>query len=203
MRTRVFLPLSAALLLAACATNAIRLDRAATMTEAGRKAGDATLAFADRALAANRDALIDIVAFDPVCEIPVPRIRNGPQKKGASPLCGPSATVPFPFARQTRNDLAVTAAVVDGITAYLDAVDEVLEKDDIDIVGSFANAQGDLQALQTIFGNDKPLLSADQSAAITSALTLLQEIASEAAKVDDLRLLEAQILQKKSPAAAA
>ena len=203
MRTGLLTSL-AALALASCATNAIRLDRAATMSEAGRKAGDATLAFADRAMAANRDALIDIVAFDPVCEIPVPLIKSGRQVKGASPLCGPSATTattPFPFARQTRRDLAVTAAVVDGITAYLDAVDEVLAKDDIDIVGSFANAQGDLQALQTIFGHDKQLLGDDQSAAITSVLTLLQEIASESAKVDDLRLLEAQILRDNRPVA--
>lgn len=201
MMHRALVLVTLGLSLSACATNAIRLDRAATMSEAGREATDATMKFADRAIAANRDAMIEIVAFDPSCTIPEPLLGQGPPPKGGPPLCFESSgRQPFRYAGRTRTDLATTSAVVEGITSYLDAVDAVLAKEDIDLVGSFEEAQSDLEALRTIFGaGTAPLLTSDQSTAISSVLALLQEIASEAAKVDDLRALEARLAREDTP----
>lgn len=200
MVPRALMIAAASLALASCATNTIRLDRAATMSAAGREAGEATMDFADRAIAANRDALIEIVAFDPACAIPEPLIASGPVKPGEPPLCAPGGERPFPFARRTRADIAATAAIVGGIAAYLDAVDAVLAREDPDLAGSFAEAEGDLEAVRQLVGADgAPLLSAEQSGAIGAVLSLISEIAGEAARVDGLRALEARLAREETP----
>ena len=61
---------------AGCATNVIRLDRAETMTGAGRAASLATERLMTRARSENRSALVEIVALDPQCSLPEPTIAS-------------------------------------------------------------------------------------------------------------------------------
>ena len=178
--------------LTGCATNSIRLDRAATMSEAGRTATAATLNLARKATDANRDAIIEIVSFDPLCALPQPIIFVGKDKAGQVRLCqidGQNSSEPF--VRFTGKDLLPTLSVIGGLTAYLDAVDEILAREPIDLVGSLSAAQADLAAIQTIVGADsKPLLDDSQQNAVKQTLTLIGEILGEARTVGDLRELE-------------
>jgi hypothetical protein len=178
--------------LSACATNSIRLDRAATMSEAGRKATTATMGFAEKAIAGNRNAIIEIVAYDPNCTLPQPAILNGTDPTGKAKLCSAQGSgSSIPFARFTKRDLKPTLAVIEGITAYLDAVDEILGRDPVDLVDALSTAKEDLTALGTITGKSLlPNLSDDQGNAIDQTLALVQTILSEAGQVDDLRDLE-------------
>lgn len=178
--------------LSGCATNAIRLDRAATMSEAGRTATAASLNLAKKATDANRNAIIEIVSFDPLCVLPQPTIFVGKDKTGQVRLCPTDVqTASKPFARFTSKDLLPTLSVIGGITAYLDAIDEILAREPIDLVGSLSAVQADLTAIQAIVGADsKPLLDDSQQNAVDQTLTLIGEILSEARTVGDLRELE-------------
>lgn len=184
--------LASSLLMSACATNTIRLDRAATMSDAGRTATTATRDLATKAAKANRDAIIEIASFDPNCQLPRPAIFLGKDPSGKIRLCSTGgATTISPFVRYTSKDLLPTLSVIEGITAYLDAVDEILAREPIDLVGSLSAAQSDLAAIQTIVGADsKPLLDDAQQAAVGQTLELIQTILTEAATVSDLRQLE-------------
>jgi hypothetical protein len=187
---RTILSATVCLSVSGCATNAIELDRAATMSDAGRVAGAATLDMANRSVKANRDTIIEIVTYDPNCKIPRPEITLS-DKPGIK-LCDPDdQSDSISFARQTRKDLLPTLAVIEGITSYLDAVDEILAREPIDLVGSLTNAKSDLEAISTITGGGgKPLLSDEQTAAVTSVSQLVQVLLSEAEKGGDLRELE-------------
>ena len=128
-----------ALLLFGCATNTIRLDRAATMTAAGRTATGATRAFINKVGAENRESLIDLAAADPNCQLPSPLIASG----NSQGLCrsGDAQSNDFRYPRITARDLQPSLAVIDGVTAYLDAVDAILTREPIDYAGPAADAQ--------------------------------------------------------------
>jgi hypothetical protein len=180
---------------AGCARNVTRIDRSETMAEAGRKTIDATLKMAGDATKANEAAIVEIAVYDPQCELPQPKIAIG-AKTG---LCtGDAGARAIPFFRATKQDLLPTLAVTRGIATYLDAIDEIVGRDSVDIAGSLSAVQEDLRAVQTIIGlNAIPQLSNKQDAAVASALELIGTLATEAATVKDLRALEHQRDQAK------
>jgi hypothetical protein len=191
--------------LSACATNAIRIDRAATMTSSGREATDATRTLMRNVQSENRESLIDLVASDPNCRLPKPIIAQGVTSPNIT-LCRPSDTATgtdFEIARLTRRDFGPSLAVIDGLTSYFDAVDAVVTRDPIDIAGTVSEAvatlegiKNDLAAIAGKDGDKSPALTEAQSAAIGGTLDLLSEIISEANQVSDLRKIEFKRDQK-------
>jgi hypothetical protein len=177
--------------LSGCATNSLRIDRTESMSDAGRAAIEATLKMADDAARANEDAIIEIAVYDPNCSLPQPSIVIG-AKKGLCP--GDTGAKSIPYFRATKRDLLPTLAVIGGISSYLDRIDEIVAREPADIAGSLSAARQDLEAVQAIIGvkNTLPKLSADQNAAVKSALDLIAVLAAEAAAVNSLRDLERQ-----------
>jgi hypothetical protein len=195
-----FIGLAACLGLAACATNVIRIDRANTMTAAGRIATDKTRALMDDVRSENRRFLIDLVASDSRCAIGkgVDPIIVYPPRKGLR-LCRGNAAAgrgDFVVRRLTKTDFAPSLTVIEGLVAYLDAVDAIASRKPLDLDGTIGGAYDDLQGtlddVATITQSEPllPALSADQRNAVKGTLDLLGEILDQAVKVDDLRKLE-------------
>lgn len=192
---KVLILLLIAATLAGCARNVTRIDRAETMAEAGRKTIDATLKMASDATKTNEAAIIEIAVYDPQCELPQPKIVIGAKTGLCTSDAGARA---IPFFRATKRDILPTLAVTRGIATYLDAIDEIVGRDPVDIAGSLRAVQEDLKAVQTIISlNAIPQLSKEQNAAVASALELIGTLATEAATVKDLRRLEHQRDQAK------
>lgn len=185
-----------ALLASGCATNTIRLDRAETMTAAGRDAAAATQDLMKQVRRENRSALVDIAATDANCMLPSPVIMQGPAEEGTS-LCrkGEQQQGDFALTRFTSRDFQTSLAVIGGLTAYLDAVDAILSRKPIDLGTTVIEAHEELVGISadiaTITGSTRPAgLTDDQKAAVGGTLALLGEIIDEAERVDDLRKLE-------------
>lgn len=187
------------LVIAGCATNAIRLDRAGSMVEAGRTAGTATTSLLEQTRAANREVLLDLVAIDPECSLRRPVIA-GPTDTRVKQFCRRGAVAgengAFELRRIVFDDFKPTLAVVAGLAGYLDQVEAVLSRDPIDIGADLAAAESDLRvilgAVQAVSGDSTPLpaLNEAQTNAIGGALELLSTLADEQARVDDLRTIE-------------
>lgn len=190
--------------LSGCATNAIRIDRAETMTAAGREATNATRTLMRNVQSENRESLIDLVASDPNCSLPKPIIAQGTTDPNIT-LCRPGDTPKgsdFEVVRLTRRDFGPSLAVIDGLVSYFDAVDAVVTRDPIDIAGTVSEAVATLEGISsdiaTIVGKDGAKLAAlteAQSAAVGGTLELLGEIISEANQVSDLRKIELKMDQ--------
>lgn len=193
------------LALSGCATNAIRIDRAETMTSAGREATNATRTLMRNVQSENRESLVDLVASDPNCSLPKPIIAQGATSPSIT-LCRPGDTPTgsdFEVARLTRRDFGPSLAVIDGLVSYFDAVDAVVTRDPIDIAGTVSEALATLEGIAsdiaTVAGKSDaklPALTEAQSAAVDGTLALLGEIISEANQVSDLRKIELKMDQK-------
>lgn len=191
------------ILLSGCATNAIRIDRAATMTDAARAATDATRILMADVQSENREALIDLVTSDPNCRLPTPLIAQG-QTTGSETICrkGNKQDNDFRLPRLTRQDFGPSLAVIDGLVTYFDAVDAIITREPADLTDKLLGAQSTLGAivanLGTITDQDDvtlPALTDDQKGAVEDTLSLLGDIIDEAARVDDLRKVEIQLDQ--------
>lgn len=192
------------LVLSGCATNAIRIDRAATMTSAGREATNATRTLMRNVQSENRESLIDLVASDPNCSLPKPIIAQGAIRPNIT-LCRPGDTATgsdFEVVRLTRRDFGPSLAVIDGLVAYFDAVDAVVTRDPVDLAGTVSEAVATLEGIAsdiaTVAGQSDanlPALTQAQSAAVSGTLDLLSEIISEANQVSDLRKIELEMDQ--------
>ncbi len=201
---RSIYPIALILALSGCATNAIRIDRAATMTSTGREATNATRTLMSNVQSENRESLIDLVASDPNCRLPKPIIAQGASSPNIT-LCRPSDTAngsDFEVARLMRRDFAPSLAVIDGLVAYFDAVDAVVTRDPIDLAGTVSEAVATLEGIAsdiaTVASKSDakiPALTEAQSAAVGGTLDLLGEIISEANQVNDLRKIELEMDQ--------
>lgn len=184
-------------LLAGCATNAIRIDRAHTLSEAGRAASEGTRAYLDIVAAANREKLIAVAALDPNCTLPDVILRK-PNSRSPGLCVDPSASPPEAGVALTRFNtraFAPTIVVLNGLTAYLDALDEILTRKRPDVgdelARALADAQGAASDVSALAGvPEAELLSAAQRDALTGLVSLIAALANEAATVDDLRRLE-------------
>lgn len=183
---------------AGCATNVIRLDRAATMTKAGRIATDATRTVMKDVAIENRALLIDLVASDRNCRFPDVIIAYAKPTAGST-LCrkGPRLKGDQEITRLRKSDYAPSLATIDGLVAYFDAVDSIVTREPLDLEGDFAEAQGNLLSIKndvsTIIGSDGvpiPTFTADQQAAVGGVLDLFSEIIDEAQRVKELRKID-------------
>jgi len=185
----------ACLLLPSCALDTIRLDRATALGEAGRAATTRTRTVLADVRTVNRDVLIELAAMDSNCGLPNPVVRTGPRQP-AEMLCVRGAPKPALVMRHWRQrDFAPSLAVIDGISAYLGAVDAIIGRKPADLAGEAAEAEATLRTIgdsvAAIAGTPAlPVPSADQTDAISKSLALLGEIMDEAGRVDDLRTLE-------------
>ncbi|QTD55900.1 hypothetical protein [Parasphingorhabdus cellanae] len=191
------------IILSGCATNDIRVERAATMTDAARAATNATRILMADVQSENREALIDLVASDPNCRLPTPLIAQGATTDNET-ICreGNKQDNDFRLARLTRRDFDPSLAVIDGLVAYFDAVDAIITREPTNFEDKLLDAQSTLDAIAANLGTlsdekDTTLLvlTDDQKAAVGDMLSLLNEIIDEVARVDDLREVEIQLDQ--------
>ncbi len=200
---RTGLSLVLAISLPSCALNTIRLDRATAMGEAGRAATAGTREVMDDIRSTNRTVLIDLVAEDPRCVLPNPRIAFGGGNDG-SKLCrvGDAVASDFEMKRFIRREFAPSLAVIDGISAYLGAVDAVITRKPVDLATELASAEAKLRSLtnslNVIVGSPAlPVLSDAQTSAIGGTLDLLSEIIDESKRVADLKKIELKLDEQK------
>lgn len=184
---------AAALLLGGCATNTLRLDRATALGAAGGRAAQGTRDLLAQVDAANRQSAIDVAALDPACTLPTPLIAAGPPAL----VCrvGPRQPGDFELHRLDPRDFQPALTVIEALTGYLGAVDAIVTEKAVDYGAAFADAQGKLAQVSgdvaTIAGAQAPsVLTADQAAAVASALTLIGTLADEQDRVRRLRALE-------------
>jgi hypothetical protein len=200
-RTGIALILAVAL--PSCALNTIRLDRATAMGEAGRAATEGTRQVMSEIRSTNRAVLVDLVAEDPRCVLPNPVIAFGTGSDG-SKLCRITAQVDgdFVMKRFIRREFAPSLAVIDGLSAYLGAVDAVLTRKPVDLAAELTGAEAKLRSLtnslSVIAGTPTlPALTDAQSSAIGGTLDLLSDIIDEAKRVDDLKKIELKLDAQK------
>ena len=187
----------AASLLAGCATNAIRIDRGTAVGAAGQAAVAGTRGVLAEVDSANRDKLVAVAALDPACDLPSPVIA-GPSRREVG-VCVPAGQEPargdFRLARFDSRAFAPALATLQGLSAYLGAIDEILttKRPDVgaDVDDAIVKLQGAASSIGVIVGVPIPTLLADeQRKAVTGALSLLSTLANEARTVDELRRLE-------------
>lgn len=201
------LPLMIApLLLAGCATNAIRLEAAGTVQARSREAVTATASYFDAIEQRRRDAAAALVASDPSClpatplRIQVPITPSAP----AAPLCL-SGEAPTPgyttfeidIGSSPRAVLEPRIALVAAISNYADALAAILDAPKTDVsaeITAFAD-QADRLARFTNFvaGTDLPNVNAavasEQGQSLVALIAFADELAREARQTRDLRAL--------------
>ncbi|MGN7161178.1 hypothetical protein [Sphingomonas sp. SAFR-052] len=201
------LPLSTLpLLVAGCATNAIRLEAAGTVQARSREAVTATERYFDAVEQRRRDAAAALVASDPSClpatplRIQVPVASDAP----AAPLCL-SAGAPMPghaafdidIGSSPRDVLEPRIALIAAIGDYADALAAILEAPGTDVsaeITAFAD-QADRLARFTNFvaGTDLPNVNAavasEQRQSLIALIAFADELAREARRTRDVRAL--------------
>ena len=194
---RLALTIAAALTLAGCATNAIRLDRASAMKLAGEQAALGTHAVLAEVHSANREKLVAVAALDPACALPTPVIA-APTRTDVR-VCIPQGSTPgpgdFPLTRFDARAFGPAIATLEALSTYLGAVDAILTEKQVDVGAELDDAIGKLQGaagdIATIVGAPAPPgLNDDQRAAVQGALSLVSTLANEAHTVKALRRLD-------------
>ncbi len=179
--------------LSGCALNDIRVDRAATMAEAGRAATQASGTFMKAAQDSWRETIVEVVAYDPACALPSPQIQNGGKRSPQVKLCPITAGASSaPLTAVSHRELLPSLATLDAIAGYLDAVDAIVRREPADLAGSLANARSDVEAVLGLVapGTGLPAFDETQTKALNDALTLIATLALKADQVHDLRRLE-------------
>ena len=184
--------LALALLLAAgCARDVVIVDRGTGVVEAGRPAIEASKKLLDETVAANREAKIDLAVFDRGCAWPDVVIAERPHGKS---LCG---TPGAPFVDIRPETLKPTIRLIDALTAYIGAMDDIVSAKADDSAGALGMAYADVENLVAIgagvTGSAAPkLLNDDQLAAAKTLAGLIGEIAQTHGQAEALQKLEAQ-----------
>lgn len=201
------LPLMIApLLLAGCATNAIRLEAAGAVKARSREAVTATASYFDAIEQRRREAAAALVASDPSClpatplRIQVPLTPSAP----AAPLCL-SGEAPWPgytafeidIGSSPRAVLEPRIALIAAISDYADALAVILDAPKTDVsaeITAFAD-QADRLARFTNFvaGTDLPNVNAavasEQGQSLVALIAFADELAREARQTRDVRAL--------------
>ncbi|MBB4619775.1 hypothetical protein [Sphingomonas abaci] len=201
------LPLMLApLLLAGCATNAIRLEAAGTVQARSREAVTATAGYFDSIEQRRREAAAALVASDPSClpatplRIQVPITPSAP----AAPLCL-SGEAPSPgytafeidIGSSPRAVLEPRIALIAAISDYADALAAILDAPKTDVsaeITAFAD-QADRLARFADFvaGTDLPNVNAavanEQGQSLVALIAFADELAREARQTLDVRAL--------------
>jgi hypothetical protein len=200
---------AALLLLSGCGYNQIRLDRAGVVSEAGTHAVDTTRSFIRQVRQARDDANIALVASDESCAWGESIILYGsgraqPKPPARAPFCLPRGQaldenlgdVEIKLAPVSTSAIRPSIEAIDAIAAYIEAVNEILERDEPDVSGRLSDAYEKALTAQAniaaITGDDLkiiPQLKEEQLSAITGLIDLIVELQTEERKVSELRAL--------------
>lgn len=193
MRAR-FVAFAALLVLGGCAINQVRLERAGeVVAQAGplvTAAGD----LVDAIVKVSSEAGIEFALADPRCDWPETKVATG---EPAASLCDPASTEHIVVTPVRRGDFAPTVALIDALAAYVAAVDAVLTDSPTDKRLNLAAAKADLEGIvgdiSAVTGQSNPFakLSAEQKAAVTGLIGLLDTLQREAGQVNELKAIEA------------
>ncbi|MBO9712733.1 hypothetical protein [Sphingomonas sp.] len=188
--------LAIALALSGCVTSTLQLGRAGTMVEAGNAATAASRKTIDETAASYRRYLVELAAFDPNCQALSSTLEIGP---GATGGCiieqgGRGHKVLGPSQAYAK----ISLATINGMVAYLDAVDAIATRKPIDIAGTLTDARDQLEGvisnINGIVGSNLSLpVSEDQLKSAKTILDLISGLISSADQVRDLRRIEAKL----------
>ncbi len=204
----IILTAASSIAVAGCGYNAIKLDRAGVVSQAGTNAIGSSKLFLKRVRDARDEANIALVASDESCAWGETIILAGDGRRK-----NPKINVPFCLPKGTKADgnledvelslapisdsaIKPTLNAIDALAAYIDAVNEILEQEKPDVSGKLADAyekaliaQSDISAIVGSSLKIIPKLTSDQTSAVTGLLKLIEDLRDEQRKVSDLRRL--------------
>ena len=196
----------AALLLAGCATNAIRLETAGTIQTRSREAVTAASTYFDAIEQRRRAAAAALVASDPSCLPATPLRIQVPiaSTAGAAPLC-PADEAPAPgyttfevdIGSSPRTVLEPRIALLAAISDYADALASILEAPKTDVsaeITAFADQADRLARFSNfVAGTDLPNVNAaiasEQGQSLVALIAFASDLAREARQTRDVRAL--------------
>jgi hypothetical protein len=175
-------------LLGGCAAReTVTLERGGRLVTVGSAATDASMQVLRQVRAANEEARIQILMADPSCnfrEILIAGDTAGPD----TILCSPDG---LPFAEVKAAAIAPTIQLIDGVTAYLSAVDDVVGGTVFDSGAAVEQAFQDANAIATIAtAGGKGIFNPDQVAAAGGLASILGQIADARDRTARLRIIE-------------
>lgn len=194
------------LLLAGCATNAIRLEQAGAVQARSREAVTATASYFDAIEQRRRVAAAALVASDPSClpatplRIQVPITPSAP----AAPLClvsdapSPGYTAfEIDIGSSPRAVLEPRIALIAAISDYVDALAAILDapKTDVSVeITAFADQADRLARFSNfVAGTDLPNVNAtvasEQGQSLVALIAFAADLAREARQTTDVRAL--------------
>lgn len=206
-RTHALLPLLAVpLLLAGCATNAIRLEAAGAVQARSREAVTATARYFDAIEQRRREAAAVLVASDPSCLPATPLRLQVPvaPSAAAAPLClagdAPApghAVFDIDIGSSPRAVLAPRIALIAAIGDYADALAAILDAPKGDVaaeITAFADQADRLARFGGfVAGTDLPNVNAavasEQGQSLVALIAFASDLAREARQTDDVRAL--------------
>jgi hypothetical protein len=194
------------LLLAGCATNAIRLEAAGAVQARSREAVTATASYFDAIEQRRREAAAALVASDPSClpatplRIQVPIAPSAP----AAPLClsgeAPAAgytAFEIDISSSPRAVLEPRVALIAAISDYADALAAILDAPKADVsaeITAFADQADRLARFSNfIAGTDLPNVNAavasEQGQSLVALIAFASDLAREARQTRNVRAL--------------
>lgn len=189
-----WLPLVAMPMLAGCATADLQVDRAGELATAGRAATHASRAVIGESFAAHDRLVVEIATLDPGCALPEPTLALGTGAGRCIDRLGDrGVTLKGPPAQSAK----AAYGTIDGLTAYLDAVDAIVTREPVDVAARLAGAQEELGGIvddiNAITGAAIALPSPEVLSAPTRLIALIVELQERAAQVRDLKALETEL----------
>ena len=196
----------AALLLAGCATNAIRLETAGTVQTRSREAVTAASTYFDAIEQRRRAAAAALVASDPSCLPATPLRIQVPiaSTAGAAPLC-PADEAPAPgyttfevdIGSSPRTVLEPRIALLAAISDYADALASILEAPKTDVsaeITAFADQADRLARFSnfvagTALPNVNAAIANEQGQSLVALIAFASDLAREARQTRDVRAL--------------
>ncbi len=183
-----------AVLLAGCAIDRVRIERAGEVVEQGAPLVAAANGMIDSIVRVSAEAGIEFALADPRCDWPEISVATGTP---AASLCDPASNAHITIIPVRRGDFAPTVALVGALSAYIAAVDAVVSDSPTDTRLNLLAAKADLEGIvgdvTTIANVANPFakLSADQKTAVTGIIGLIDTLQKEAAQAGELKAIEA------------
>ena len=186
---------------AGCATNALRVDYARTVGTQGKAAAEASREFLRHVDRTRRGANIELVAADPACHEPRPKVRKKPRvtaREGRGWLCLPPGwnwddTDEFSLHPLTP-ELEPTFELIGALASYAEALTEIVDtkpseplKPLLDALTTARAAQDLVQTIRNRPGRPIPAADDARVKAVTDFVGFLVELSDEADKVRRLR----------------
>lgn len=199
------LALCAAVPLAGCATNAIRLESAGATQTSSREAVKAANGWFDAIEQRRRDAAAALVASDPSClpmtslRIQVPRASSAAQAPlcldGDTPAAGYVA-FDIDIGTSPRDILEPRLALLAAIADYVDALATILDEPKADVaaeITAFADQVDRVGRFANVAGTDLPDVNAaaatEQGQGLIGLIAFAAELAREARRTEAVRAL--------------